>query len=575
MTARDRPTGRSRTLKEVCTLSRWFDFDLARRELPGILRKAAVRSAILAVLGVFLMVGIAYAASAGDPTGGATGTAVDVVAKTAGSPTVVEIAQDLGHLKVGTNMFFVIVGVALIFFMQAGFMLVETGFCRAKNAAYVAGMNLGIFTIGALVYWLVGFGLQMGGVGALGTLGGAGGLSGMVEVAKGWGIFGTKGFMLGGSTYDVGIAAMFLFQLVFMDTAATIPTGAMAERWKFSAFAIYGAWMAGLIYPVYAMWVWGGGWLAKLGTNMHLGHGVLDFAGSSVVHAIGGFVGLAGILVIGPRIGKFNKDGSPNAIPGHHIPMAILGTIVLVFGWIGFNGMSTLAATDFRFTMIITNTILAAVAGSFAAWMLVWKLWGNPDPSMIANGMLAGLVAITAPCAFVNPTGAVIIGLIAGVLVVGGVVFVERVLKADDPVGAVAVHGFNGLWGMIALGLFADGTYGDGFNGVSGAVKGLFYGGGFGQLGAQLIAVVVVVTWAFGVGWVIFKIQDKLQPGGIRSSAEDELAGLDATEMGVLAYPDFAGSSALGGGSGTEVSNGPAHPAPAHAAAPVTVGGEA
>jgi Amt family ammonium transporter len=437
--------------------------------------------------------------------------------------------------------------VALIFFMQAGFMLVETGFCRAKNAAYVAGMNLGIFTIGALVYWLIGFGLQMGGAGALGTLGGASALSGSFEVAKGWGIFGTQGFLLGGNTYDVGIAAMFLFQLVFMDTAATIPTGAMAERWKFSSFAIYGAWMAGLIYPVYAMWVWGGGWLAKLGTNMGLGHGVLDFAGSSVVHAVGGLVGLAGILVIGPRIGKFNKDGSANAIPGHHIPMAVLGTIVLVFGWIGFNGMSTLAATDYRFTMIITNTFLAAVAGSFSAWMLVWKLYGKPDVSMIANGMLAGLVAITAPCAFVNPTGAVIIGLVAGVLVVGGVWFVERVLKADDPVGAVAVHGVNGLWGMIALGLFADGTYGDGFNGVSGAVSGLFYGGGFGQLGAQLVAVVVVIVWAFGLGWVLFKIQDKLTKGGIRSTPEDELAGLDVTEMGVLAYPDFAGGAAPGG----------------------------
>jgi Amt family ammonium transporter len=438
--------------------------------------------------------------------------------------------------------------------MQAGFMLVETGFCRAKNAAYVAGMNLGIFTIGALVYWLVGFGLQMGGVGVLSTLGGANALSGTFEIAKGWGIFGTKGFLLGGGTYDVGIAAMFLFQLVFMDTAATIPTGAMAERWKFSSFTIYGAWMAGLVYPVYAMWVWGGGWLAKLGANLGLGHGALDFAGSGVVHAMGGLVGLAGILVLGPRIGKFNKDGKANAIPGHHIPMAILGTIILVFGWIGFNGMSTLAATDLRFSIIITNTILAATAGSFAAWMLVWKLWGNPDPSMIANGMLAGLVAITAPCAFVSPLGAVVIGLIAGLIVVGGVVFIERVLKADDPVGAVSVHGFCGLWGLIALGLFADGTYGDGFNGVAGTVRGLFYGGGFGQLGAQLVSVVVLVAWAFGLGWTLFKVQDRLTPGGIRSTPEDELAGLDATEMGVLAYPDFTGSTALGNGAVAEPS---------------------
>jgi Amt family ammonium transporter len=253
--------------------------------------------------------------------------------------------------------------------------------------------------------------------------------------------------------------------------------------------------------------------------------------------------------------------------------MAILGTIVLVFGWIGFNGMSTLAATDFRFTMIITNTIMAAVAGSFAAWMLVWKLWGNPDPSMIANGMLAGLVAITAPCAFVSPIGAVIIGLLAGLLVVGGVVFVERVLKADDPVGAVAVHGINGLWGMIALGLFADGTYGDGFNGVAGTVRGLFYGGGFGQLTSQLVGVVVVFAWAFGVGYIFFKVQNALTPGGIRSSAEDELAGLDVTEMGVMAYPEFSGSSVLGGGSMSEIPMGPSHPHPKSTASTVS-GGE-
>jgi ammonium transporter, Amt family len=540
-----------------------------KRHLPRIVRKAAFRTAVVAVLGLLVMATLAYA----DPTGTATGGAADLAAKSAGAPTLAEVAQDLGHLQVGTNMFFVIVGVALIFFMQAGFMLVETGFCRAKNAAYVAGMNLGIFTIGALAYWAVGFGLQMGGVGSLATMGGSSVLSGAFEVVKGWGVFGTKGFFLGGNTYDVGVAAMFLFQLVFMDTAATIPTGAMAERWKFSSFAIYGAVMAAVIYPVYAMWVWGGGWLAKLGVNVGLGHGVLDFAGSSVVHAVGGFVGLAGIVVLGARIGKFDKDGKPNAIPGHHIPMAILGTIVLVFGWIGFNGMSTLGATDLRFTIIITNTILAAVAGSFAAWMLVWKLWGNPDPSMIANGMLAGLVAITAPCAFVNPTGAVLIGLVAGVLVVGGVVFIERVLKLDDPVGAVAVHGFNGLWGMVALGLFADGTYGDGFNGVAGTVRGLFYGGGFGQVGAQLIAVAVVVAWAFGTGYGLFRLQDALQAGGIRSSEEDELEGLDATEMGVLAYPDFAGTRTFGGGD--REGRGAEGPAPVRRASEQLVGEEA
>jgi Amt family ammonium transporter len=520
------------------------DYDW-RGRVPGILKKAAVRTAIMAVIALVAMVGVAYAAGAaahGDPTGAATGGISDVVAATAGAPTLTEVAQDLGHLKIGTNMFFVIMGVALIFFMQAGFMLVETGFCRAKNAAHVAMTNFVIFAIGALAYWAVGFALQFGGVGGLAALGNSTSvLDGMLKIGS-WGIVGTKGFFLGGSTYDVGVYGFFLFQMVFMDTAATIVTGGMAERWKFSAFVPFGVFMAAVVYPVYGMWVWGGGWLAQLGVQAGLGHGVLDFAGSSVVHAVGGFSALAGALVIGPRLGKFKADGTPVAIPGHHIPMAILGTIILVFGWMGFNGMSTIAVGDLRFTVIIVNTILAGAAGCMTAMYTVWKLWGKPDPSMSANGMLAGLVAITAPCAFVNPVGAVIIGAIAGVLVVGSVIFWERVAKIDDPVGAISVHGINGLWGMIALGLFADGTYGDGFNGVKGAVTGLFYGGGSGQLAAQLIAVVVVAAWAFGMHYIFFTIQKKTT--GLRSSAADELAGLDATEMGVLAYPDFTGSTA-------------------------------
>ncbi len=293
----------------------------------------------------------------------------------------------------------------------------------------------------------------------------------MIAAAPGWGLFAYKGFLLGSlgdGTLDVGIFAFFLFQLVFMDTAATIVTGAMAERWKFSAFIPMGVFMAAVVYPVYGMWVWGGGWLSQLGTTLGLGHGALDFAGSSVVHMVGGFSALAGAIVIGPRIGKFKKDGTPIAIPGHHIPMAILGTIILFFGWFGFNGMSTLAAGDLRFSVIIANTLLAGCAGMMTAMFLVWKLWGKPDPSMAVNGSLAGLVAITAPCAFVAPWAAVLIGGIAGLLVVGSVIFIERVMKVDDPVGASSVHGVNGAWGMIALGLFADGTYGDGFNGIDG-----------------------------------------------------------------------------------------------------------
>jgi Amt family ammonium transporter len=529
------------------------DYDW-RGNMPGVLKKAAVRTLVLTLLAVVLMAGVAWAADAaaptGDPTGATIGGIADIAAATPGAPTLTEVAQDLGHLKIGTNMFFVIIGVALIFFMQAGFMLVETGFCRAKNAAHVAMTNFIIFAVGGLAYWAAGFALQFGGVGALSALGGSTGvLDGVLKLGD-WGLMGTKGFFLGGGTYDAGVYAYFLFQLVFMDTAATIVTGGMAERWKFSAFVPFGAFMGLIVYPIYGMWVWGGGWLAQLGVQAGLGHGVLDFAGSSVVHAVGGFSALAGALVLGPRLGKFKSDGTPVAIPGHHIPMAILGTIILVFGWMGFNGMSTLAVGDLRFSVIIVNTILAGAAGCLSAMFLVWKLWGHPDPSMSANGMLAGLVAITAPCAFVNTTGAVIIGTIAGLLVVGSVIFWERVVKVDDPVGAISVHGVNGLWGMIALGLFADGTYGDGFNGVKGAVAGLFYGGGAGQLYAQLIACVVVVAWAFTLHYIFFTIQKKTT--GLRSSEADELAGLDATEMGVLAYPDFSGNASLGAGSLTE-----------------------
>jgi Amt family ammonium transporter len=386
-----------------------------------------------------------------------------------------------------------------------------------------------------VAYWAIGYAFQFGGAGTFSTMGATQPMSGLASVASGWGVIGHQGFFLSGHSYDVAIIAMFFFQLVFMDTAATIPTGAMAERWKFSAFVVYGFFIAAILYPIYGNWVWGGGWLSALGRNLGTGHGAIDFAGSGVVHAVGGFAALAGALVLGPRIGKFGKDGKPRTIMGHNIPMAILGTIILVFGWIGFNGVSTLAATDLRFSVIIVNTFIACSFGCLAAMFLVWKLWGKPDPSMTANGMLAGLVAITAPCAFVSPVGAAIIGIVAGLLVVGSIVFVERVLKVDDPVGAVSVHGVNGLWGLISLGLFADGTYGNGWNGVEGTVRGLFYGGGGGQLAAQVIDAVVVVIWAFGLMYVFFRIQKRVQ--GIRVTRDEEMIGLDVPEMGVPAYP--------------------------------------
>jgi Amt family ammonium transporter len=500
------------------------------KPVPWAWSPMAKRLIIVAALAGLLFVMIAGMALGNDPSGASTGSVNDVAAQTVGSPTAGEVAQELGHVKISLNIFYLIFAGALVFFMQLGFAMVETGFSRSKNAVHVVMTNFVIFAIGAIGYWAVGFAFQFGGAGTFASLGATQALTG--EAGH---LIGTQGFFLHGSTYDVAIIAMFFFQLVFMDTTATIPTGAMAERWKFSAFVVYGFFISMITYPIYGNWIWGGGWLSQLGNWAGLGHGALDFAGSGVVHAVGGFAALAGAIVLGPRLGKFGKDGKPRAMLGHNIPMAVLGCIVLVFGWVGFNGGSTLAATDLRFPIVIVNTFIAASFGAMAAMFLVWKLWGKPDPSMTANGMLAGLVAITAPCAFVSPIGAAVIGIVAGVLVVGSIVFVERVLKVDDPVGAVSVHGVNGLWGLLSLGLFADGSYGAGFNGVSDTVRGLFYGGGWGQLGAQAISVVVVVCWAFGLMYIFFTIQKKVQ--GIRVTRDEEMIGLDIPEMGVPAYP--------------------------------------
>jgi Amt family ammonium transporter len=487
-----------------------------------------------------------------DPSGANTGGAADVVGATAGAPTAddmkkwatneplaTKLADVVGRNRIAINIVWTLLCGFFVFFMQAGFALVETGFTRAKNASHTMAMNLMVFVFGVLGYWVLGYALQMGGVGAGTLAGGTGLLDGEFTLhlfGKDFGLFGTKGFFLSGVTYDASIITLFLFQVVFMDTAATIPTGAMAERWTFKSFIIFGFFISMITYPLYANWVWGGGWLSQLGKNFGLGHGVLDFAGSSVVHMVGGVSALAGAIALGPRIGKFKADGTPNAIPGHHIPMAVLGTLILAFGWFGFNPGSTLAGTDLRIGVVAVNTMLASVAGSFTAMLYMWIFYGKPDISMSANGMLAGLVAITAPCAFVNPVSAVIIGLVSGILVCWAVFFVERKLKVDDPVGAIAVHGFNGAWGLIALGLFADGTYGDGLNNVAGTVKGLFYGG-TSQFLAELVGVVVNFVFVFVLMYVFFKLLDKVIP--LRVSEEIELEGLDESQVSVTAYPDF------------------------------------
>jgi Amt family ammonium transporter len=487
-----------------------------------------------------------------DPSGANTGGAADVVGASAGAPTAddmkklatneplaVKLADVIGHNRIAINFMWTLICGFLVMFMQAGFAMAETGFTQAKNAGHTMAMNFMVYGIGMLGYWICGFALQMGGVGA-GTLsGGTGLLDGEFIIhlfGKDFGLWGTKGFFLSGVTYDTAIFALFLFQMVFMDTTATIPTGSMAERWTFKSFIVYGFFIAGIVYPLYANWVWGGGWLSQLGKNFGLGHGTLDFAGSSVVHMTGGVAALAGAIVLGPRLGKFKADGTPNAIPGHHIPMAMVGCFILAFGWFGFNAGSTLAGGDLRIGVIATNTMLASAAGAFSSLLYMWFRYGKPDISMAANGLLAGLVAITAPCAFVNSVSAVIIGLVAGIILCMSVFFVERTLKVDDPVGAVSVHGVNGAWGLISLGLFADGTYGDGFNGVAGTVKGLFYGGGS-QFVAELIGVLTNFIFVFVIMYVFFKILDMIVP--LRVSEEVEREGLDQAEVAVSAYPDF------------------------------------
>jgi Amt family ammonium transporter len=449
---------------------------------------------------------------------------------------VSDLTKQFGDLQTAVNIGWTLLTGFLVMFMQLGFALLETGLTRAKNVTHTMGMNIFVYAIGILCFWAVGFGLQMGGVGGLGTFGNDATLARefTVQIAgKPLGLFGTTGFFLQPAAYTPAVAALFLFQMVFMDTAATIPTGAMAERWKFLSFCIFSAVIASVIYPIYANWVWGGGWLSQLGKNFGLGHGHVDFAGSSVVHMTGGVMAFVGAKMIKPRIGKYGKDGTVNAIPAHNIPMAVTGTLILAFGWFGFNPGSTLAGSDVRTAVIATNTMLASASGALLACIFVWLRFGKPDVTMICNGLLAGLVAITAPCAFVTSGAAVVIGAVAGVLVVVAAIFVDRRLKVDDPVGAVAVHGVCGAWGILSVGLFANGTYGDGQNGVDGPVRGLLYGDA-GQLAAACIGIATNVVWVGLVSVAAFTVVDRLV--GNRVGAHTEEEGLDEGEMGVPGY---------------------------------------
>ncbi len=449
------------------------------------------------------------------------------------------LASDTGHLGVSINFTWTLITGFLVLFMQVGFAFLVTGLTRAKNAGHMMMMNIAAFAVALMAYYAVGFAFMFGGISPIANLGGVSPLTGIFGHGSA-GVIGLHGFLLQShGSYDVGVMVLFLFEVVFMETAGYIIIGAIAERISFAGFLLAEVAMGAVIYPIYGMWMWGGGWLSQLGTSLHLGHGAVDFAGSGVVHATGGWAALALAMALGPRIGKFNKDGSANAIPGHNIPFVVIGTLVLVFGWMGFNPGSTLGATDLRIGLVAVNTLLAACVGFIMAMIITNAKYGKPDISMSCNGMLAGLVAITAPCAFVAPWAAVIIGGVAGVLVVYSVAMFDR-LGIDDPCGAISVHGMNGAWGVLAVGLFADGTYGIGWNGVGAnsthGVRGLFYGD-VGQLGAQMFHVVIGFIWAWGITWLIFSIAKNFMK--IRVSPEVELEGLDVPEFGVLAYPDF------------------------------------
>lgn len=411
--------------------------------------------------------------------------------------------MDIMDLATSLDTVWTLLGACLVFFMQAGFAMVETGFTRAKNAGNIIMKNLMDFAIGSLIYWAVGFSIMFGDDIA--------GLIGKINL-----------FASASDPYEFSVPTLtfLIFQTVFAATAATIVSGAMAERTKFITYCIYSFFISLVIYPVVGHWVWGGGFLSNLG--------FIDFAGSTVVHSVGGWAALIGASILGPRIGKYGKDGKSKVIPGHSITLGALGVFILWFGWFGFNPGSQLAASGTENALAISNifvtTNLAAAAGAVISMILTWVKYGKPDVSMTLNGALAGLVAITAGCAAVDPVGSVIIGAIAGFVVVLSVEILDHKIKIDDPVGAVSVHGVCGALGTLLVGFFA----------VDG---GVFYGGGFAQLGIQAIGVVAVAAWTMATAFILFKVLDSTI--GLRVSAEEELEGLDLHEHGMESYADF------------------------------------
>lgn len=463
-------------------------------------------------------------------------------------PTLAELAARVADARAALDVAFAVVSGFLVMFMQAGFALVASGLTRAKNAAHSMGMNLLVYAASVLGFAAIGFALEMGGGG--GAFGAQTVLDNEFTVGlfgKSFGLFGMTGFGLNPlSIYTPGVAATFLFSAVFACTAAVIPVGAATERWRISAAVVFGLVMSTFLYPLYANWVWGGGWLAQLGSNFGLGHGHVDLAGSSVVHLTGGVAALVIARQLGPRLGKYSGDGRIHAIAPQSIPQVVLGTFILAFGWLGMSAGSTRSAVDTHLAVAAANTLLAGASGAFAAYVYVKTKWRKADPSWLASGMLAGLVAISASCAFVSAWAAVVIGASGAVLAISAAAFIDTRLRIDDPVGASAVHGVAGAWGALALGLFANGTYGQGMNGVARGVTGLFYGDG-GQFVASTLGVLVNVAYVGGATILAFFIVEKTV--GNRALAEEEIAGLDLPEMGVQAYsadPGPTGERRLG-----------------------------
>jgi Amt family ammonium transporter len=470
-------------------------------------------------------------------------------------PLATKLADSVGHLRLATNFAWTLNTGYLVLFMQAGFALLTCGLVRKKNAAHLMMLNFAAYVIAFIGYYAVGFAFMYGGIaptpGAPSQLGGVPTLTSGIHIG-GQLVLGTCGWFLTGPAYDSGVNVLMMFEVVFMETAGYIIVGAICERITFGAFIIAELFIGAVLYPIFGCWVWGGGWLSQLGATMHLGHGYVDFAGSTVVHAVGGFAAMALAVVLGPRLGKYDKNGKPVAFPAHNLVFVVTGTFILLFGWMGFNPGSTLAATDLRISVIAINTNLAAVFGSATA-MLYWTLrYKKPDISMACNGMLAGLVAITAPCAFVDAPSACVIGILAGLTVCFGVVFNEQVLKVDDPCGAVSVHGYCGWLGGVCVGLFADGKYGTGWNGTGATdylgtkganllgVTGLMHGDSS-QFIAQLIGSTVCVVWSFGLTFIVFKVINGIK--SIRVTPDVEREGLDLPEFGAVAYPEDAISS--------------------------------